>query len=172
VKIILGIDPGSQITGYGIIRTNGLRHEHLASGSIRLREGCFAKRLKKLFDELNQVILEHQPIEAAIEEVFMAQNPNVALKLGQARGAAILTAAMHSLPVAEYSVRKIKQAVVGYGAATKSQIQHMICHLLKLPTAPEVDAADALAAALCHAMADFTNLKMKIALQPSRGKRL
>ena len=148
--VILGIDPGSRITGYGIIRQIGVRSEYLASGCIRVTGDDLASKLKVIFNGVSEVIAQFQPQQFAIEQVFMAKNADSALKLGQARGAAIVAATQHNLPVAEYSARQIKQSVVGKGSAEKSQVQHMVAHLLRLPAAPQADAADALAVALCH----------------------
>lgn len=147
---ILGIDPGSRITGYGIIKVQGNQYQHIASGTIVMAKSVLSERLRQIFAEISDVIRDHLPEEAAIESVFMHQNPGGALKLGQARGAAIVAAANHALSVAEYSPRQIKQAVVGYGAAQKSQVQHMVKALLNIQTELSADAADALAVAICH----------------------
>ncbi|MDC0661987.1 crossover junction endodeoxyribonuclease RuvC [Marinobacter sp. SS21] len=151
MAIILGVDPGSRITGYGIVRTEGRRLEYLDSGCIRLGDKPLAERLQVIFHSLATLIGEYRPAEFAIEQVFMARNPDSALKLGQARGAAIVSAANSGLPVYEYSARQVKQAVVGNGGADKSQVQHMVQALLGLSRKPQADAADALAIALCHA---------------------
>jgi crossover junction endodeoxyribonuclease RuvC len=150
VTIILGIDPGSRITGYGVIKKVGQYSEDIASGCIRLQGDELAGRLKQIYDGVREIIGQFKPTEFAIEQVFMAKNPDSALKLGQARGAAIVAATTFDLPVAEYSARQIKQAVVGKGAAEKSQVQHMVTYLLGLGATPQADAADALAVALCH----------------------
>lgn len=149
--IILGIDPGSCITGYGIIRLHGAQLNYLDSGCIKLTNTAFSDRLEKIFTGLQSVVAEYKPDEVAIEQVFMHINPNAALKLGQARGAALTAAAVSKLTVSEYSARQVKQSVVGYGAANKQQIQHMVRLLLNLDRSPQVDAADALAIAICHA---------------------
>ncbi len=151
MAIILGVDPGSRITGYGIIRTEGRHIHYLDSGCIRLGEKPLAERLQIIFQSLATLIGEYRPHEFAIEQVFMAHNPDSALKLGQARGAAIVSAANSGLPVSEYSARQVKQAVVGKGSADKSQVQHMVQILLGLSRKPQADAADALAIAMCHA---------------------
>lgn len=148
---ILGIDPGSRITGYGIIEVNGNHHRYLTSGCIRLQSGDLPERLGKIFQTVSELILQWQPDEAAVEEVFVHHNVKGALKLGQARGAAIVAAAHYALTTAEYSARAVKQSVVGYGAADKTQMQHMVKTLLNLASTPAADAADALAVALCHA---------------------
>ncbi|MCC2616107.1 crossover junction endodeoxyribonuclease RuvC [Aestuariibacter halophilus] len=150
MSIILGIDPGSRITGYGVIRGQGSRFEYLGSGCIRVSGDELAGRLRQIFLGVREIIEQFNPTEFAIEQVFMAKNPDSALKLGQARGAAIVAATQYDLPVSEYSARQIKQAVVGKGGAEKAQVQHMITHLLSLPATPQADAADALAVALCH----------------------
>jgi crossover junction endodeoxyribonuclease RuvC len=151
MAIILGIDPGSRITGYGIIQADKKQHRYIASGVIRVGEADTAEKLGKIFTELKHIIQSYQPEQVAVEQVFMHLNANAAIKLGQARGAAIVAAADYNLPVAEYSARQIKQSVVGYGAADKAQVQHMVKLLLQLSGIPAADAADALAVALCHA---------------------
>jgi len=148
---ILGIDPGSRITGYGVIQADKKQHKYLASGVIRVGEADTAEKLGRIFTELKGIIQTYQPEQVAIEQIFMHLNANAAIKLGQARGAAIVAAADFKLSVAEYSARQIKQSVVGYGAADKAQVQHMVKLLLQLSGMPAVDAADALAVALCHA---------------------
>jgi len=148
---LLGIDPGSRITGFGIIRIAKRRHQYLTSGCIRTEGGAMAQRLQEIFQSLSQLIAEFQPDTLAIEKVFMHRNADAALKLGQARGAAIVAAVNAGLAVYEYSPNAIKQAVVGHGHADKIQVQHMVRVLLNLPGTPQADAADALAVALCHA---------------------
>lgn len=151
MTLILGIDPGSRITGYGVIRTHGQRQEYITSGCIRTQSTAgLAGRLRDIFEGVSEIISEFQPQQLAIEKVFMARSADSALKLGQARGAAIVAAATLGLDVFEYEARKVKQAVVGTGAADKKQVQHMVRLLLKLPAEPQEDAADALAIALCH----------------------
>ena len=148
---LLGIDPGSRITGYGIIDLAGSRSRHIASGCIRTDSGQpVPTRLKTIFEGISAVIRDYQPLEVAAEAVFMHRNPDSALKLGQARGAALCAVVMAGLPVSEYAPRAIKQAVTGGGAADKAQVQRMIALLLALPELPLSDAADALAVALCH----------------------
>ena len=151
IHTILGIDPGSRITGYGVIRSDGQRHVYVTSGKIILNAEDLPAKLLQIFQQISLIAQEFQPTESAIEQVFMARNANSALKLGQARGAAIVALTNYGLPVAEYSARSVKQAVVGYGAADKLQVQHMIKLLLNLVKAPPADAADALAIAICHA---------------------
>tara|TARA_R110000868_G_scaffold41384_11_gene141537 strand:- start:345 stop:866 length:522 start_codon:yes stop_codon:yes gene_type:complete len=160
MAIILGIDPGSRITGYGIIKQVGAKSEYLGSGCIRMQGDELAPRLKQIFDGVSEIISQFRPTEFAIEQVFLAKNPSSALKLGQARGAAIVAATNHNLPVAEYSARQIKQSVVGKGSADKTQVQHMVTYLLKLSASPQADAADALAVALCHSHTQQSLIKM------------
>lgn len=151
MSIILGIDPGSRITGYGVIRSQGSRVEYLGSGCIRTSGETLAPKLKQIYDGVSEIITQFRPERFAIEQVFLARNPDSALKLGQARGSAIVAAVNQGLEVAEYSARQVKLAVVGGGGAEKTQVQHMVTQLLKLPGTPQADAADALAVALCHA---------------------
>jgi crossover junction endodeoxyribonuclease RuvC len=158
LSIILGIDPGSRITGYGVIKKEGRQLTYLGSGCIKAfstskeaGDNAFSERLQTIFAGVSELIIQFEPELFAIEEVFMGVNPGGALKLGQARGAAIVAATSRGLPVAEYSARQIKQSVVGTGAADKTQVQHMVKSILKLPGTPQADAADALAIALCHA---------------------
>ncbi|WP_207061941.1 crossover junction endodeoxyribonuclease RuvC [Motiliproteus sp. SC1-56] len=151
MSLILGIDPGSRITGYGVINAVGVRNEYVASGCIRISGDHLPDRLQQVYEGVLEVIRLHCPQEMAIEQVFMARNADSALKLGQARGAAIVAGVTQGLPVAEYAARAVKQAVVGKGGADKRQVQHMVRSILKLPGLPQADAADALAIALCHA---------------------
>jgi len=149
--VILGIDPGSRKTGFGVIKSDGNKHEYIASGCIRITQQEFAKRLQQIFTNVTEIIKLYSPQQTAIEQVFMHTNANSALKLGQARGAAITALVNQELPVAEYSARQVKQAIVSYGAASKAQVAHMVKTLLKLKGNIQEDAADALAIALCHA---------------------
>lgn len=150
MTLILGIDPGSRITGYGVIRMERQRATHVAHGCIEVGELPFADRLCRIFDALGDVLQAHQPAEAAVEKVFMNRNVESALKLGQARGAALVAVAKAGLAVFEYAPNEIKQAIVGRGHADKGQVQHMVRTLLALSESPRTDAADALAIALCH----------------------
>jgi len=150
VAIILGIDPGSRITGFGLIDMQGQRPVYISSGCIRCGDGAVAPRLRLIHEGVQQLIQTYQPDEFAIERAFMGKNADSALKLGQARGVAMAVAALCDLDVHEYAPRAIKQAVTGAGGADKEQIQHMVRTLLKLPGCPQADAADALAVALCH----------------------
>lgn len=148
---ILGIDPGSRATGYGVIRLDGQRTTYISSGTISASDEALADRLKKIFLGIREIVEEYRPDEAAIEQVFMNTNAGAALKLGQARGAAIVALAHREIPIAEYSARQIKQAVVGFGNAEKTQVSHMVKCLLQLRQALKADEADGLATALCHA---------------------
>ncbi|KAF0187813.1 MAG: crossover junction endodeoxyribonuclease [Desulfobulbaceae bacterium] len=149
---ILGIDPGSRLTGYGVIEVVPGRIRFIACGVVKTTpQFPFANRLNEIFDGINEVIQLHGPEVAAVEDVFMANNASSALKLGQARGAAVVAAMQNGLGVHDYSAKKVKRSVVGYGQAEKVQVQHMIRVLLGLSSAPSADAADALAVAICHA---------------------
>ncbi len=148
--VILGIDPGSRITGFGVIKVYQNKIYYVASGCIRITETETANRLKQVADGINEVISIYAPTDSAIEQIFMFQNPMGAIKLGQARGVAMCTLATNGLSVAEYSAKQIKQAVVGTGGAAKAQVQHMVQSLLGLNKKPQEDAADALAIAICH----------------------
>jgi len=164
---ILGIDPGSRITGFGIIDVRGEDEVSLVEqGVIRAGDGEFTARLGLIFDGLRRLIEEHAPTEVAVETVFISHNAASALKLGQARGAAVCAAISMGLPVAEYSPRSVKQAIVGRGGADKVQVQHMVGVLLQLRETPVEDAADALAVALCHQHTRQTVTRMQ-ALQKS-----
>ena len=149
--IILGIDPGSRITGFGIIDNQADRIAYIASGKIRVDGDNLPARLGYIFAAVNDVIREHQPNQVSIENVFMSRNADSALKLGQARGAAICAAHQAGLEIAEYAPREIKQALVGTGAADKQQVQHMVKRLLGIQQELQADEADGLAIAICHA---------------------
>ena len=170
MALILGIDPGSQKTGFGIISHLGSRSEYVTSGIIRLPREELPARLKIIFDSVTELVETYTPQELAIEEVFMARDAKAAIKLGQARGAAITACVNRDMPVYEYSAKSIKQAVVGSGNADKQQVQHMVKTLLKLPATPAEDAADALAAALCHAHTQQSMIKLAGARTSRRGR--
>jgi crossover junction endodeoxyribonuclease RuvC len=149
---IIGIDPGSRTTGYGVVESEQGRLRFLSCGVIKTTTTMsFSYRLNQIFTGINEVIQVHGPTVAAVEDVFLATNPGSALKLGQARGAAVVAAMQNDLEVTDYSAKQIKQAVVGYGQAGKAQVQHMVRVLLGLNASPSSDAADALAVAICHA---------------------
>jgi crossover junction endodeoxyribonuclease RuvC len=170
MTLILGIDPGSIKTGFGIINRIGSATEYVGSGVIRIPKTELPARLKVIFQSVCEIIEEYNPDEVAVEQVFMAKSAGSALKLGQARGAAIVAAVSHDLPVFEYEARKVKQSVVGTGAAEKHQVQHMVKALLKLPASPQEDAADALAVALCHANSHHHLINVEQARTFRRGR--
>ncbi|MFC1605410.1 crossover junction endodeoxyribonuclease RuvC [Pseudomonadota bacterium] len=163
---ILGIDPGSRFTGFGIIDVQGDKATLVRHGVIRTGAGEFTERLGVIFAELRELIQEHAPAEVAVETVFVSHNAASALKLGQARGAAVCAAISMGLPVAEYSPRSVKQAIVGRGGADKVQVQHMVSVLLQLQETPAEDAADALAVALCHQHTQQTVNRMQALQKP------
>ena len=148
---IIGIDPGSRITGYGLVDTDGFRHKYVSSGFIQIKADTLGDKLGIIFSEVSKIVSTWQPQSMAIEQVFVKHNVDSALKLGQARGAAICAGVQAELPIGEYTPRAIKKAVVGSGAADKQQVQHMIQRLLGLDELPQSDEADALAIAICHA---------------------
>ncbi|MDW7773200.1 MAG: crossover junction endodeoxyribonuclease RuvC [Desulfobulbaceae bacterium] len=149
---ILGIDPGSRTTGYGVIDRAGPNLGFVTCGTIRMENGAgMNNRLLLIYEGLRGVIERYGPDVAAVEDVFLSQNPRSALKLGHARGVAVLAAMRSGLQVHDYSPRAVKQAVAGYGQADKHQVQHMVKALLELSSSPSNDAADALAVAICHA---------------------
>ena len=147
---ILGIDPGSRLTGFGILDFDGDKPTYVASGTVKSLDGSFPDRLKQIFESVGEIVAEYRPDIVAIETVFMARNAGSALKLGQARSAALCATFAFDIEVFEYAPREIKQAVVGTGAASKEQVQHMVVSMLQLNAAPAEDASDALAAAICH----------------------
>lgn len=157
---ILGIDPGSQITGVGVITACGNELKHVYSESLKLPKGELSARLEMIYARLQNIIAQTRPDFVALESVFIAKNPRSALVLGHARGAAMLAAVNNSVPVVEYSATEIKKTVVGRGRADKSQVQHMMRVLLSLRVAPEEDASDALAAAVCHAHHQQLNTRL------------
>jgi len=171
MAIILGIDPGSRLTGFGIIEAQGTNIRYLGSGCIRIDiSEDLAYRLKQIHDCVQQLIAEYRPDEFAIEQVFMGKNADSALKLGQARGSAIVAAAVNDLPVSEYAARAVKQAVTGKGGADKTQVQHMVQVLLNLPGKPQADAADALAIAITHAYSSNNLVAQAGARGQKRGR--
>ena len=172
---ILGLDPGSLRTGYGLIDCSAAGERHVANGCINAGSGDFLLRLRRIFDAVASLIEEHRPGEIAIERVFVHRNPDSALKLGQARGAAICAAVGLGANAHEYAPRAIKLAVSGYGAAEKAQVAQMVTALLHLERRPTADAADALAVALCHAqtrrLAALTSLAAAPRTMVRRGGR-
>ncbi|MBI2820806.1 MAG: crossover junction endodeoxyribonuclease RuvC [Acidobacteria bacterium] len=151
--IVLGIDPGTRVTGYGIIRSDGRRHECLTYGCIRRPpQQDFPRSLRNIHDTFQSILIQYRPDVVAVETLFHAINARSALLLGHARGVILLCAALHDIPLHEYTPLEIKKAIVGYGRAEKTQLQHMAKLLLNLKQIPEPhDAADALAVAVCHA---------------------
>ena len=148
---VIGIDPGTQTTGWGVVETDGNTLRHVAHGCVRTQTGePLPDRLGKIFTELTRVITEFQPQQAVVEEIFVSQNVQSALKLGHARGVAIVAANHLGLPIHEYTALQVKKAVVGYGRAEKSQMQEMVRILLNMPRSAPTDAADALGVAICH----------------------
>lgn len=148
---ILGIDPGSRVTGYGIVDVQGQKVSYVDSGCIRLADESMPIRLMMIYQGIEELVRRYRPQEFAIEEIFVHKNPNSALKLGQARGVALCAAVLAQLPISEYAAKSIKQAVVGKGAADKTQVQYMVKLLLNQTGKIQSDAADALAVALTHA---------------------
>jgi crossover junction endodeoxyribonuclease RuvC len=158
---ILGIDPGSRLTGYGVIEQTGNRYKYIASGCIRIEAEYFPDRLKQIFDGVAQLVQTYHPEQMAIEQVFMHKNADSALKLGQARGAAICAVQFTNVPVFEYAARQIKQALVGKGNADKLQVQHMVKILLNIQGELQIDASDALGICLCHAHYQQTAVRLQ-----------
>ncbi len=169
---ILGIDPGSKTTGYGFIEQHGNHLRHLDNGAIHTNSKSeLALRLQHIHSEICRLIDKYQPDAVAVEQVFMARNPASALKLGHARGVALLAGVNAGLPVFEYSALQVKSAVVGYGRAGKNQVQQMTRVLLNLPEIAQEDAADALAVAICHAHSHHLNNKMHTAHSGVLGRK-
>jgi crossover junction endodeoxyribonuclease RuvC len=170
---ILGIDPGLNRTGYGVIEVGGGRLRHVAAGVIRVPAGKLSQRLAHILSELAAVIRANQPSDAVVEKVFVSVNANSTLLLGQARGAALCAVVTAGLNVHEYTALQVKQAVVGYGKADKVQVQKMVQRLLALERAPGPDAADALACSICHAHSGATQragLPARAPASRSRGR--
>jgi crossover junction endodeoxyribonuclease RuvC len=166
---ILGIDPGSIATGYGIVDLQGARLHHVASGVIRARGSDPGARLASIQTELTRLVSAHGPEEAALEAVFSARNPGAALKLGQARGVALAVCGGLGLATAEYAPARVKGAVAGYGAADKAQVQRMVQRLLGLERPPATDAADALAVAICHGAHSRARARLARAVAAGEG---
>lgn len=150
MNTIIGIDPGSRTTGYGLIHYNGSKLRYIASGSIKTQQRDFFARLRDIYDGVDLVLSEYTADICAVEGVFMAENPNSALKLGQARGAALAAVLAREINVVEHSPRQVKKVIVGTGSATKQQVQYMVKSLLHLDGTMSTDASDALAIAICH----------------------
>ncbi len=164
-QTIIGIDPGSRATGFGVVESSGSSLRCLGAGVIRVTgETAFANRLDRLYSGVAKAIEQYTPTVFAIEDLFFARNAKSALKLGHARAAAILAAVHHGLPVYEYTPLAVKKAVVGYGKAEKGQVQQMVRILLNLCSPPAQDAADALAVAICHANTSQLALKASVVI--------
>ena len=158
---ILGIDPGSRLTGFGVIDETATGYKYIASGCLRIKDDDFPLRLKQIFVGISDIVEQYQPTEMAIEQVFMHKNADSALKLGQARGAAICAVQLFDIPVFEYAARQVKQAVVGKGSADKLQVQQMVKILLGITGELQIDASDALGISLCHANFQQTQRRLK-----------
>lgn len=162
VMRILGIDPGSRVTGYGVIEIDGNRLRHIDNGIIATNpDAPLSARLKTIYDGMIEVIARHQPEAVAIEQIFLARNPQAALVLGHARGTAMVAAVNAGLAVHEYTALQVKCAVVGYGRAEKTQMQQMVKVILNLPAIAREDAADALGVAVCHAHSHSLNQALR-----------
>lgn len=161
---VIGLDPGSRVTGFGVIETDGSAFRHIESGNLRLPDAELSERLRLIFEGLTTIIERTRPGVMAVEKVFMAHNAQSALTLGQARGAALVAAASRGVEVAEYSALQVKQATVGRGKAAKQQVQHMVRVLLALPSLPAADTADALACAICHCNTEQGARRLKAGL--------
>lgn len=149
--IILGIDPGSVITGFGLVKKENGHITHVENGAIFCKSGSsFHKRLVMIFEKIQELTKQFKPSAVAVENIFYSKNIQSTLKLGQARGSAIVAAGLSKIPIFEYTPLAVKQAVVGYGGATKEQVQKMVKKLLNLPQVAEENASDALAVAICH----------------------
>lgn len=168
---IVGIDPGSRATGFGVVDALGSRMEYVASGCVRTANGTHVARLEEIYHSMREVFCAHRPDEVALEKVFVHRNADSAIKLGQARSAALCGAysVLSSDNVFEYTPRAVKQAITGYGAAEKHQIQDMVKRLLNVSGALNEDAADALAVALCHAHGRVSHARRGGAAQRMRS---
>jgi len=166
---ILGIDPGSVATGWGVVDCEGSSLHHVASGVVRPAHPDVARRLAGIQSELADLVRRHAPQTAALEAVFVSRNPRSALKLGQARGVALAVCGSAGLETTEYAPARVKGAIAGYGAADKSQVQAMVCRLLGLARLPAQDAADALAVAICHGARSRTAARRAAALARVRA---
>jgi crossover junction endodeoxyribonuclease RuvC len=151
--LILGIDPGSQVTGWGVVEAHGAKVRGVAAGVLKLGRGSLESRLTTLFDGLEALIEEHTPDEAAVEDIFYAKHPNAALKLGHARGVALVVLARAGVPIAAYPPAIVKRTVAGRGLADKAQVARLVGTILGWKALPAVDATDALAVAITHARA-------------------
>lgn len=160
---ILGIDPGSRITGFGVLDFDGSQSRYVECGCIRVQGETMPERLSNIFEGVTNVVEQHNPDQLAIEQVFMHKNAASALKLGHARGVALVAGQLRGLSVYEYTATQVKLAITGRGRGTKEQVQHMIRILLSLSASPQQDASDALAVALCHAHTQGTLARVEVA---------
>ena len=165
---VLGVDPGSRVTGYGVIDCAGRRTSYCAHGVVKAGDGELNGRLETIYDGMAELIERYQPTVLAIERVFVARNADSALKLGHARAAAICASFGRDIAVHEYAAREIKQAIVGRGSAEKGQVQHMVRMLLGIRESVAPDAADALAVAICHAHTATTKSRIAAQLEAAR----
>jgi crossover junction endodeoxyribonuclease RuvC len=164
---VLGVDPGSRVTGFGLIEVSGRRLTHVSSGALSARSSLsLERRLLSIFEGLTRIIREHDPGVLCVEDVFYAQNVRSAITLGHARGAVLVAACRAGLPVRTYSPAEIKMTVAGSGRAEKAQVQQMVRAILSLPDLPGPDAADALAAAICHAQQAAMRARIAPAARP------
>ena len=161
---VIGIDPGSRVIGYGIIEMLPNNYRYISSGTLRINADNLPLKLKQIFNSILQLIQEYQPQQMAIEQIFMSKNADSALKLGQARGAAICAVQTQDIPVFEYAARQVKQAIVGKGSAEKTQVQHMVKLLLNLQGTMQIDASDELGIAICHAHYAQTATRLQIGM--------
>lgn len=168
---VLGIDPGSRVTGFGVIDVEGARLAHVDSGCIHVRGTTLAAKLEAIYEGVSEIVVRHRPEQMAVEQVFVHRNAAAALKLGQARGAALVAGITQGVAVYEYSPNQVKLAVTGQGHAAKEQVQHMMRVLLRLAEAPRSDAADALAVAVCHAHTGQTRSALAAAAAAGRLRR-
>lgn len=159
-EIVIGVDPGSRFTGYGIVRLDDSEPVYLGSGCIRTGNGSLASKLKIIYDGITTLVEQFKPVSMAIEETFLSKNVQSTVKLSEARASAIVAGANLGLAVFEYTPMQIKQAVVGYGWAEKTQVQYMVKNILHLKGEPQSDAADGLACALCHCFTHQSTVAM------------
>lgn len=152
MRLILGIDPGTRVTGWGIIKASPSHNELIAYGTVPLKSKNLSERLQELSAGLSQVVATYQPEVAVVEKIFLGKNVDSAFKLGHARGVCLMVAAQNKMPVFEYAARKVKQALTGSGSAKKEQVQTLALAELKVQQKVALDASDALALALCHSI--------------------
>ena len=172
MKTVIGIDPGSRATGYGLIAYHDTDLRYVASGCIRTQQKSFFERLRDIYEGVDLVLSEYAADFCAVEGVFMAQNPNSAIKLGQARGAALAAVLSREVTIVEHSARQVKKVLVGTGNATKQQVQYMVKDLLRLDGSMSMDASDALAIAICHIYSAQTELQDQYNVAPKDFYRI